>query len=250
MPQLVRMGDETLRDGVDILAVEFLRRLREGGPLPTTSQPPPAAFAEVYGRLAESSSGIVSVHISSRLSGTLNSAALAAREVGLQVEMVDSLSASMGLGFLAVEAAERARRGEPLETIVEAARATIPRTGVYAALDTLEFLRRGGRVGSAAAVLGTLLSVKPLITLREGVVAPLDKPRTTARALQRLRELVEEEGPLERLAILHAGAPELAERLRELLGERAPPDTLTVSVGPTIATHAGPGVVGVAFVRR
>lgn len=251
VPLIVRFGDEALRDGVDLGPEVFLERLRRGTVVPSTSQPPPEAFVECYTALAARGLAILSVHISARLSGTANAAVLAARQVaGAVVEVVDGRSASMGTGFLALEAAERAARGESLAVIAAAVRAAASRLNVYAALDTLEFLRRGGRIGGAAALLGALLSVKPIITLRDGVVAPLERPRTMTRALQRLKELVEAQAPLERLAILHAGAPELAERLREQLARVAPSGTLTVPIGPTIATHAGPGVVGAVTLRR
>lgn len=214
----------------------------------TTSRPNPQSFLDAYAQLAaDGATAIVSLHISSQMSGTYESAVLAARDAPVPVQVVDSRSLGMGLGFLVVEAAASAARGDTAEQIAQAARqrAAVTRAWFYVA--TLEHLRRGGRIGAAAALLGSALSIKPLLLLDDGHIAPLEKVRTSSRAVARLEELAVAaagRGPAE-VAVQHldaaAAAASLADRLGQALGRRV----VVGEVGAVVGAHVGPGMLAV-----
>ena len=222
----------------------------------TTSRPAPEEFASVYRRLLDGgAAGVLSVHLSASLSGTYDSAMSAASAFGGRVEVVDSRSTGMGLGFPALAAAEAAARHQDLATVRAAALAAVDRTTTLFYVDTLEFLRRGGRIGAASALLGTALSVKPiLITSDDGVVVVRDRVRTASRALSRLVDLVVEaaaESTVD-IAVHHLAAPDRAEtlagRLKDRLGDRLRAGYLS-EVGAVVGAHVGPGTVGASVYR-
>ncbi len=255
IPLQVIWGEETFRDGVDITPLEFYTRLQNAKVMPTTSQPSPAAFKQVYASLLEQGFDILSVHISSKLSGTIDSAVQAKEMIQSdRIEIVDSLSAGMALGFQALLAARAASEGKPLAEIKSMAEKANDLTGVLFAVSTLEFLHRGGRIGGAQAFLGTALGLKPILGLADGKIVAVEKIRTMNKAIDRVIDLtVERIGgrrPV-RLAALHANAPVEAERLLEKLCQRFNPadiaEAFSASVSPVIGTHTGPGTVGVAF---
>ena len=251
VPLTVHFGDEEFKDGVDLELSEFYRRLHAGGQ-PRTTQPSPTDFEVVYRRLQADADAIVSVHLSSELSGTMQSASIAAAMDGIDVpvHVVDSRSASLGIGMLAVEAARMAKAGASAEDIVQHLEAIVARQKVLFLVDTLEYLQRNGRIGRAQAFVGGLLNIKPLLTIDDGVVAPLERARGRAKARARLLELVTQgaQGQRVKVAVMHADALEEAESLASELRSRLDVEELVVGqLGATIGTHAGPGTLGVVF---
>jgi DegV family protein with EDD domain len=250
VPLTIRFGDVELVDGRDITPKEFWARCARSPGLPETAAPSPGAFAEAFGELAAAGAeGIVCVTISSRLSATIQSAQAAAREVSdlIPVRVVDTLMASSGEGIEVLAAARMAAEGKAIEDVAGAVEDLAARTRLYAALDTLENLKKGGRIGGAQAFLGSLLSIKPVIQIKDGVVEQESKQRTRARSLRYLADKVAAAGAIENLAIMHAEAPDLDSFL-DMLAENYPRDAILVcDVGPVIGTHAGPAAIGVAF---
>jgi DegV family protein with EDD domain len=250
IPTYVMFGSETFRDGVDLPRQQFYKKLLATRVIPTTAAPPPAVYEEVYRRLAEETDEIVSIHLLSRYSGLYNSAVLAARNISrARIEVIDSGQVTMGYGWMVVAAAEAARRGEPLERIRDLVEGMKPRSRVLAILDTFEFLYRGGRVDWVRSVLGTVLRIKPMIEVHLGEVQLVERTRTLERSLGRLLERVRTLEPLERAIVLHANAAGVAETLADRLQTLLPAwDRLVDQAGVTIASHAGPGAVGIACV--
>jgi len=246
----INFGTESLRDKLDISRTEFYSRLVADPVTPTTASPGVGEFEEAYRRAGAPEVAIVSLHPPAQFSALYNSAILAAQAFPSgRVVVVDSGQLSMGMGWQVIAAARAAQANEALESIVELVATMGTRTRVFAALDTFEFLRRSGRVGWARSIVGTLLRIKPMIEVREGEIAPLDRVRTSRRAVDRLVELTETMEPLQSLAVLHSnwleGAAELQSRLAHL-NPRAP--LLTVDVTPVIGVHVGPNGLGVAAV--
>jgi DegV family protein with EDD domain len=250
VPCVVRFGNQEFKDRIEMTPDDFYRRLVASPINPTTSQPPPGAFLEAYRTAARMHKEILSLHVSGDLSGILNSAHLAARQtMGAKVEVLDSWQASMGLGWITILAARAAKEGQSLRRIRALVEDTIPRTHIVAMLDTLEYAQRGGRLGKGAALLGDTLNVKPLLSVVKGQVYPVEKVRTTQRALERLVEIVMTSGPIQNLAVLHAAAPEYAQRLVKMLSATFPEEQILVSeAGPALGAHTGPGGAGIAWV--
>jgi len=247
VPMLVRFGDEVFRDGVDLSSEEFFERLTHSPELPKTSQPPVGAFQEVYERLAWEADGIVSVHVSGKLSGTVGAASMAAQLVRerCRVEVVYSLSVSMGLGLAVMAAARAAQEGSTVEAAAEAARAVARRHTFVAMLETVEYLRKGGRVGRAAAFLASVLHVRPLLTLVDGEVHPLARERTRAKALDRMFEHCLSRDGISEVAIMHTTTPEDALSLAERAHQRLPEARVHLTrVGPALGVYGGPGTMG------
>jgi DegV family protein with EDD domain len=243
-------------EGVAVTSDEVAAALRNRKMTVTTSRPSPAEFTKAYQELLDAGAdGVVSVHLSAALSGTYESAAVAAAEFGYRVEVVDARSTAMGLGFPVMAAQEAAAAGADLAAVKDTAIAATANTDTYFVVDTLDHLRRGGRIGAASALLGTALSVKPILHVEDGSIVPCDRVRTSSRALDRLVELaVAAAGPAERVraAVHHFDAPERADRvaaaLRDRFGDRLGELHLT-EVSAVIAAHVGPGVVGVVVHR-
>jgi DegV family protein with EDD domain len=251
VPLYINFGDQSYLDGVDLSREEFYTRLPGSDPLPTTATPSPQKFIEVYEKLAaEGATEILSTHISISLSAIVDQARIAARETAaVPVTVLDSGQLSMGLGFLVLTAAQAAVEGHPVDEIIALLEERGSRTYVFAALDTLEFLRRSGRMSRVVAGLGSLLQIKPLLKMHEGNPTS-ERIRTRRGAIKRLIELASDVGPLEELALVHTHAPREAEALRQqsqhLFPEGKTP--LSVEVTPVIGTHIGPGAVGFACV--
>ena len=249
VPLNVHFGTESYEDRVTITEEEFYQRLLQGPIFPTSSQPSAGAFAETYQRLAPQSSGIVSIHVSSLLSGTINSA-LVGRDsagVGCPIEIVDTSSVSMGEGLTVLAAARAAQSGASFEEVVEVARRTLARVQTRAVFDTLEYLRRGGRAGRAQVFLGTLLGVKPIVKI-EGEVHPIERVRTRGKAHERLRDFVQSAGRLEEGAVLYSTDRDEAEAFGERIASLFPSGQLHLArLGPVVGTYAGPGLLGVAI---
>lgn len=255
IPLQVVWGGETFRDGVDITPLEFYTRLQHAKVMPTTSQPSPAAFQQVYTSLLEQGYDILSIHISAALSGTIDSAVQAKQTLNTdRVVIIDSFSAGMGLGFQALQVARAAKQGASLEECKTIAEKAVNHTGVLFAVSTLEFLHRGGRIGGAAAFLGTALGLKPILGLENGKIVAVEKIRTMNKAVDRLIDIfVERVGSQRpvRIAALHANTPAEAERLLEKACQRFEPaeiaEAFAATVSPVIGTHTGPGTVGIAY---
>jgi DegV family protein with EDD domain len=249
VPLTIRFGNEELIDRKELSTDEFWRRLADSDVLPETSAPSAGAFEGAFRRLVEDgATGIICINLSSKLSATMQSAQVAAQAVQADcpVVVIDSLMVSMGLGSLCLTAAQLAADGNSLESIVANVTDRRNRSKLYGALDTLEFLKKGGRVGNARALLGTMLAIKPVLEVRDGVVEEAGKVRTRSKALRLLVDRVKE-GPFENLAVLHGNAPDLDELL-DLLEPLAARDQIVVGqIGPVIGTHAGPRVIGVTF---
>jgi len=252
VPAVVIIDGVSYRDRVELSSAEFYRRLAGSRKLPTTSQPPVADFEKVYRELAQETDEIISIHIPAALSGTIGSAQAAARAVeGVRITVVDSTQISMALGWLVVLAARAAREGRTHDEILALVERTIPRLRLVAVLDTLEYAHRGGRIGRAAAMMGTVLRVKPLLAVRNSEIVPLENVRTMRRALRRLLEIVEAWAPLQEVAVIHTATAELAAEVRQRIGAFHPVETIPmVEAGPVLGTHAGPGAVGIACVLR
>ncbi len=249
VPLTIRFGDQEFVDRVELSADQFWDRLEHSDTLPETAAPSPGAFEACFRDLAaRGATGIVCINLSSHLSGTMQSAQVAAAatvEV-CPVQVIDSQSASMGQGNLCLTAARRAADGDSLESIVAEVVDRRDRTKLFATLDTLEFLKKGGRVGNARALVGTMLSIKPVIELRAGVVEETAKVRTRSKALRMLAAKASEE-KIEHLSVLHGNAPDL-EEFFDLLAPIFPRDEIiTGLIGPVIGTHAGPRVIGVTY---
>lgn len=260
VPLTIRFGNEELVDRRDLTPSQFWARCNTSAELPSTAAPAPGAFEEVFRKAAaEGAGGVVCVNLSSKLSATGESAAAAARAVAdvVAVRVVDSLSVTLGLGMVAVESARRAAAGASLEDIVALAEGMSRRTKVFGSLDTLEYLKRGGRIGAAQALLGSMLSIKPCIEVVDGKVEPGPKQRTRSRALQWLADQVGTrasaqgaagaQAGIENLAILHGDAPDV-DTLLDLLAKHYPRERIVVGqLGAVVGAHTGPRTIGVAF---
>jgi len=252
VPLTIRFGKEELVDRKELSTDEFWRRLADSDVLPETSAPSAGAFEAAFRRqIADGATGIICINLSSKLSATMQSAQVAAQAVqpDCPVVVVDSLMVSMGLGSLCLTAARRAADGDSLESVVANVTDRRNRSKLYGTLDTLEFLKKGGRVGNARALLGSMLAIKPVLEVRDGEVEEAGKVRTRSKALRLLADRVKE-GPFENLAVLHGNAPDLDELL-DLLEPLTPRDEIVIGqIGPVIGTHAGPRVIGVTFQAR
>ncbi|MEU4245285.1 DegV family protein [Actinoplanes sp. NPDC026619] len=243
-------------EGLQIQPAEVARALTARRSAVSTSRPAPSQFAETYRRLlAEGADGIVSVHLSAKLSGTFEAACLAAAEVGDQVRVVDSETTGMGLGFAALAAAKAASDGKDLDDVRREAADHAARVSTLFYVDTLEFLRRGGRIGAASALLGTALSVKPILHVVDGAIVVRDKVRTAGRALAKLVDLAVEasgDGEVD-IAVHHLEAPDRATALADAVSMRLADrlrDCYITEIGAVVAAHVGPGLAGVVVHRR
>jgi DegV family protein with EDD domain len=253
VPLTVRFGDDSYRSGVDLSADEFWQKLKTSTEAPATAAPSAGEFQTAFEELiANGATGIVSVHLSSKLSATYQSAVVAAQEIkDVPVEVVDTLAVSAGTGLVALGCAERAEGGATAADIAAQARTDSERIRLYGAIDTLEYLRRGGRIGGAQALLGSMLKVKPVISLEDGVVEPVTRVRTRAKSLEHIAQIVAEaKENTERLVVLSADAPDIEQflTLLEPTIKVAPSDVW--EFGPIVGTHGGPGLIGLAFLTK
>ncbi|HUV76093.1 MAG TPA: DegV family protein [Dehalococcoidales bacterium] len=250
VPLYLHFGDKVYRDGVDINHDEFYQKLVDSPVHPTTSQPPPLDFAEVYNGLAKETDEVVSLHLSSKTSGTYSSA-LRGKEMireGCRIEVVDTLSVSMGLGLIAMAAARLAKAGESLQGVMDEISQAIYATRIIGLFDTLRYLLLGGRIGKAKALLGTLLNVKPLLTMRDGEILPLGMARTRARGVERLIDFVKSALHVQELAIIHSTTPDEASSLKERIAAFLAEDRIHIArLGPALGVHGGPGTLLLAL---
>ena len=253
VPQNVHFGTRTFLDNVTITPDQFYSMLPAERETPKTSQASPGRFREVYDELGRGADGIVSIHISSKLSGTCNSArqGAAMTSATCPLEVIDSRQGSMGLGLVAIAAAAAANRGAGHKQVVAAARDAVSRTQCFTLLETLEYLRRGGRIGKAQALLGSMLKIKPMTIVRNGEIHPLGKARTFPRALDRMKETAREFAPVQALAVMHSTTPdtaaEVANDLKDLLPGGAEP--YIARFGPALGVYTGPGAIGIALLQ-
>jgi len=250
VPLTIRFGDEELVDRQELSVKEFWDRVVTGPHMPETAAPSPGAFQEAFLQAAEAGAdGVVCVNLSSGLSATYQSACTAAAAVAdrIPVRVVDSLSVTMGLGLMALTAADLAAEGRDLDAIVAELEDVRARTRVYGIVDSLDFLKRGGRIGGAQALLGSLLSIKPVIYMHNGVVEVESKQRTRSRALDYLAGKALAAGRLDGLAMSTGVAPDADELATKLAAADCPSGLVVSDLGPVIGAHAGPGTVGVCF---
>lgn len=251
VPLTVRFGDEELVDRVELSNADFWKRLETTATLPETAAPSVGTFEETFRRIADDGAdGIVCISLSSRLSATMQSAQVASKALdGLcPIAVIDSCSASMGTGSHVLHAARRAEQSADLGTIVQEVELRRDRQHLFATLDTLEFLRRGGRIGAAQAMFGSMLSIKPIITVEEGAVAPAGRVRTRSKALRFLLDQVKESS-VEEICVLHSQAPDVGEFL-EMLEPLVPGAEIIVGeIGPVVGVHTGPRVIGVTWIE-
>jgi len=254
VPLQVIVGGGVRAEGVEIEPAEVAEALRAGHAV-STSRPSPTLFAAAYREaLAAGASSVVSVQISSEMSGTLDAARLGGLDVDGDVRVVDSRSVGMGMGFAVLAGAEAAQAGADADAVVEAVRRTLAATQAFFYVDTLEFLRRGGRIGAAQALLGSALAVKPLLCLRDGRIDPLERVRTSARAMARLQDLAVEAAGDEPVAVAihHLAAANRADELAQALDLRLPKldELVTTEVGAVVGAHTGPGMLAVVICKR
>jgi DegV family protein with EDD domain len=254
VPLTIRFGDEEFVDREELSTAEFWSRCASSATLPETAAPAPGQFEQAYRAAAASgATGVVVVSLSSALSATMQSAQLAAKSlnddpaVDLDVRVIDSRTISMGLGTIALACARSARDGAGIDEIQALADDLVERTRVYGALDTLDNLKKGGRIGNAKALLATALSIKPIIEVTGGVVEQAGKQRTRSKALAHLVATVKSyQGNIENLAVLHADCSDV-DHFVEMLAPYSPDDIVIGEIGPVIGTHGGRGTIGVAF---
>jgi DegV family protein with EDD domain len=249
VPIYVRFGEEVLRDRVDISEDEFYERLQHDPVHPNTTQPSPQDFVDVYQKLS-AADGIVSIHLSAKLSGTCSSALQAKGMVVKEcsVEVVDSETLSMALGLVVIAAAEAAKAGKSLDEVVEAAKQAMPKMHLLFLLDTLKYLLLGGRIGKAKALLGSVLSVKPMLTVKDGELVPAGQARTRAKGMDKLFEFVKEVADIQDLAVVYNTTPDEAQALAERIGSVFDLEKIRIArVGPGLGVHGGPGAMIVVF---
>ncbi len=262
VPLSVHFGSETFLDGVTIRSDEFFRRLKSGPDFPKTSQPSAGSFLEAYRAAAAAGADqIVSIHVSSGVSGTYNSAVQAKQELGAsgpRVEVVDTLQASMALGLVVMQVADAVRTGATFQHAAALARALSQRARFFGLLDTLEYLHRGGRVGRAKLYLGSLLSIKPILGLVAGEAHPIDRARSRQKGIARIIEIARREAPLTGLSVLYgedrAAADALAAALHDLVpatapGQARPGGPIISQFGPVLGTYLGPEALGVCLIK-
>jgi len=250
VPVYLRFGDKVYRDRVDISEDEFYHRLLHDPIHPSTTQPTPQDFADAYQKLSQEADGIISIHLTSKLSGTYNSAIQGKKlvEDGCPIEVVDSQTLSMANGLIVMEAAKIARSGKGLQQVVTEVRQIIPNIHLLILLDTLRYLAKGGRIGKAKALLGSVLSVKPLLIVKDGELRPAGQVRTRSQGIQRLFDFAKNAIDIQDLSILYSTTPDEAQTLAEHIGSIFPRERITLArLGPGLGVHGGPGVLAVGF---
>ena len=250
VPVYLRFGDEVFRDRVDITEDEFYRRLLRDPVHPSTTQPSPQDFIDVYKEVAQEADGIISIHVSSKLSGTCNSA-LHGKEVVEQecpIEVIDSQVVTMGLGHLAIAANTMAKSGKSLQQVVAEVNKMIPGIHLLGLLDTLKYLALGGRIGKVQALLGSVLNVKPMLTIKDGELAPAGRVRSRAKGIDNLFEFVKNAVDIQDLAVVYNTTPDEAQTLVGRLGSVFPKEKIRLAkLGPALGVHTGPGILIVTF---
>jgi DegV family protein with EDD domain len=246
VPLAVLWDGDSFRDKIDLSITDFYDQMRKRATNPTTSAPPAGLFEETYTRLLGQVDHVISVHLAARLSATYDVARGAAERVGDgRVTVIDSGQTTLCLGWLAMRAVEMGADGAEPTVIADELRSWVPRLRLLAVLNTLEYVQRGGRIGRAQAFLGSLLNVKPILSIREGEVLPIERPRSRSTAMRRVVDVMASQGKILKLGALHGDAPEVMSDLIRLTGERLPGIPIErADIGIVLGTHAGPGVFG------
>jgi DegV family protein with EDD domain len=250
VPEYLRFGDQVYRDQIDINEDQFYQRLTEGHVHPNTAQPTPQDFANIYKSLAEQCQNIISIHLSSKLSGTFNSAQQGKLMIGdaCRIEVVDSRSVSIAMGLMVVRAAELARSGLGLNQIVEELERMKENIHMLILFDTLKYLSKGGRIGKGKALLGSLLNVKPLLAIKDGELVPSGQVRTRSKGKNVLVEFAKSYKNIQNLAVLYSTTPDEAQNLVEIIDPIFSKKHIMVArLGPALGVHGGPGVLAVAL---
>ena len=237
-------------DGIALTKAEFYRKLATASQLPRTAAPPSGVAKDIIQKQLDKTEQVVVFTVASQLSSVYNSVRLAAQEVDpKRVTVIDSGNVSMAIGWMARAAAEAAETGAGVDEVLAAAQDVRKRTKLYAVIDTLEYLRRSGRVSTLVASIGTMLQIKPIIEVNEGIVTTEQRVRTMGKARQALIELVRSHLPIQHLAVLHTNFPEGGEALKAQVADIATPDTLVMDITTTVGTHIGPGCLGFSYVK-
>lgn len=252
IPQIINFGNQSFREGIDIDIAGFMARLRAGKDLPKTAAPYPGDFISAFQELTQSGEAIICIHPSTEVSGTVRSAETARGDFpGVDIRIIDTHTIAGPLAAIVLEADKRAKAGATADEVEERVRALMARARIYFLVDTLEFLQRGGRIGGAQALVGSILQIKPILTFLNGRIDQFEKERTKRRALARIKELVIAEsarGADAHLTVMHASAPDDAEALAaELKAALNTAEVLIMDLVPAIVTHAGPGALAVGF---
>lgn len=251
VPIILNLGDRSYRDGIDLTTSEFYKYLRTTDELPTTAAPSVGEFVAIFEEALLDAEAAVAIHVSSEVTSVCRIAQMAARAIGEdRVQVIDSKSATMAEGFVALAAARAAQAGATLEEVVAVAKKAIPEVRFFAFLETLDYLRRGGRVGGAVAMMGNAIQLKPIVHIVDGEISPLARPRTRSKATRMMLDLMSSEvaGRPVRVAVLHADSLEDAQQLHRQVDEQF--ECLEVHVTeltPVMGTHTGPGLLGLAF---
>ncbi len=253
VPLYVHFGSEVYRDGVDLSAAEFYQKLRSSKSLPTTASVSPSEFAQVCDQLAERTDEILAIMISAKMSSTYDVASQGKelrKRKDCRVEVIDSQLVLMALGLVVIAAAKEAQAGASLDQVIDMVRSAPAKVHARMAFDTLEYLRKGGRIGAAQALLGTLLSYKPILAIKDGVAAPVARERTWAKAVEHLRRFARKFSNIREMAVEYTTAPDEAAALAQYLGELFPKQRIYIStVGAVTGTHLGPGALGVGILE-
>lgn len=255
IPQILTWEGQSLLDGVEITPEQFYKRLQSASEIPKTSQPSAGAFADFFKKVGEEADSIVAILVSDHLSGTLDSARSAVDLLeNIQIEIVDSLSTSMGLGWIVLAAARAVEQGKSAVEVAQLARDLVSKSRIIFVVDTLEYLHKGGRIGGAQRLMGSVLAIKPLLHLEDGRIEPLASVRTKKKAVEQMLDVIEEEikdKKTVRMATVNALASEEAKELGKMLQARFQPfELLHAELSPAIGTHVGPGTIGVAYITE
>lgn len=252
VPLRINFGQESFRDGVDLSTDEFMERLTTAKALPTTSQPTASEFAAVFDTVNANGQDVVCVTLGERLSGTYQAAMTAAEQSDLsRITVIDGGSTTMQLGWPVVVGARLAQRGASRDEVVAAINEAMARVNLFAVLKTLDYVYKGGRIGRVGQLVGSALGIKPILSFRDGTLVPLERIRTWNRALRRMIQLVEDEGDLSDIIVMYTDNQEDADTLLHELRERHPSANVMLGyAGAVISTHAGPGAIGIATLKR
>ena len=253
VPLTVSFGHDSFLDRVEISTDEFYRRLSQENIFPTTTQPAPGVFADFYNKLAEESDEILTIVISSKLSGTYQSATNAKNMVGnkCRIEVIDSQKMAMGLGLIVIAAAQAAKDGASLDEVMEVVNKRIPRSHLVIYFETLKYLAKGGRIGKAQGLLGSMLSIKPILTVKDGEMTPLTRVRSKAAGMDYIHNFVAGFPNIEKLAVEYCTTPDDADKLAESLSPLFPKEQIYLStISPVLGTYAGPGALAVTVMEK
>jgi len=252
VPLTVIFGTEQFLDGIELSNAEFFKKLETDPNHPSTSQPSPEVFVKTYEKLLKKGYEILSVHVSAKLSGTINSAEQAIKAIDTnKIKIIDTRSASMAQGLVAMSAARAIKNVKSLDELADIAESTAKKTTVFVAMDTMEFLKRGGRIGKAKAMLGSILNIKPIITTNDGEIVPHSRARTIKKAISSMINDMGDKDQIIEVAVLHSTTPDLAKDVMTQINAQNLNNAGTITeIGPVVGTHAGPGCLAIAFTTK